>query len=111
MYVCVRFGVAGFIAHVLRVTLWGLSVVERGGVVGSIRMCAVLCSGMNCTGTESNIMELLVVERVGLVVSISMCAVWCSCINCTCTKGNIMGTVTGGEVVLSYVYKYVCCLV
>jgi hypothetical protein len=52
----VLFGVAVLIAHVQKLTLWGLSVVERLGLVVSIRMCAVLCSGINCTCTESNIM-------------------------------------------------------
>ena len=51
-----QFGVAGLIAHVLNVTLWGLSVVERVGLVVSIRMCTVWCSEINCTCTEGNIM-------------------------------------------------------
>jgi hypothetical protein len=38
----VQFGVAGLIAHVLQVTLWGLLVVERVGLVVSRSVC--LCS-------------------------------------------------------------------
>ena len=61
-----QFGVAGLIADVLKVTLWGLSVVERVGLVVSIRMCAVWCSGINCTCTEGNIMGTVSVGEGGL---------------------------------------------
>jgi len=64
-------------------------------------VCAVWCSGVNCTGTEGtdegNIMETGVmsqVERVGLVVSRScVCAVWCSRVNCTGTEGIDEGNI------------------
>ena len=52
-----QFGVGGLIAHVLKLTLRGLSVVEWVCLVLSIRMCAVWFSGINCTCTEGNIME------------------------------------------------------
>jgi len=52
----VQFGVAGLIAHILKVTIWRLLLVERVGLVLSIRMCLVWCSGINCTCTEGNIM-------------------------------------------------------
>jgi len=52
----VQFGVSGLIAHVLKVTLWRLSLVERVGLVVSIRVCAVWGSGINCTCTDGKIM-------------------------------------------------------
>ena len=51
-----QFGVAGLNAHLLKVTLCEMLVVESVGLVVSIRMCAVWCSGINCTCTEGNIM-------------------------------------------------------
>ena len=51
-----QFGVAGLIAHVLNVTLCGLSLLERVGLVVSTRMCSVWYSWINCTCTEVNIM-------------------------------------------------------
>ena len=54
-----QFGVAALNAYVLKVTLWGLLVVERVGLVVSIRVCAVSCSGINCTCTDDNIMVIV----------------------------------------------------
>jgi hypothetical protein len=62
----VQFGVAGLTAHVLKVTLWGLSVVERMGLVVSICMCAVWCSGINCTCTEGDIIGTVSGREGGL---------------------------------------------
>jgi len=124
LYVCVRFGLAGLIAQVLKVqtkvTLWRLSLVESVGLVvpRSVCLCCVVCAQFGVAGLIAQVMKvqtkvilrrLSLVARVDLVVprsvclccDVCVCAVWCSGINCTGTEGtdggNIMETVTGGE--------------
>ena len=74
---CVQFGVAGLIAQLLKVqtkvTLWRMTLVERVVLVVPRSvclccvvlccLCAVWCSGINCTGTLGtdcgNVMETI----------------------------------------------------
>ena len=86
--VCVQFGVAGLIAHVLnvqtKVTLWRMSLVERVGLVvpRSVCFCCVVCVQFGVAGliaqvlkvqTKVTLWRMSLVEWVVLVVPRSVC--------------------------------------